>query len=489
MVTQKTSLRGRLGWGFLLLLVFVNPAGAQTLDSYLQRAAENNPELRASFTQYLAAMERVPQVGSLPDPQLTFGFFTRPMEFSLMGNQRGELSLMQMFPWFGMLRTQKDEASKMARMEYERFREAKSRVFFDVKDTWYQLHRLEAEIRITEQNLEVLRSLERYALARFGSGGTPATGDGGSPGRPAPTRQPDTPTGGGMNSMSGGGQTTAPPGRSGGMDGMRTGEGMGGAMSGSGSGMADVLRVQIEIKEMESELAALQDARRPLLARFNQLLYRNPSEPVVLADSIQALELPADALAGTDSIMKNNPMLRMLDAEKEALAAQEKMGRLEGRPMLGAGVNYMIFTPRPDAGMNEAGMGGTNMVMPMVSVTLPIYRKKFNALQKEARLRQEAVGLQQENAASQLLVQWEDALRDYRNAERRIRLYQEQSTLTQQTLNLLMTAYSVGTGRFDEVLRVQQQLLDYQLRLADTVAAQNTAVAMLEMLAARGVEE
>jgi hypothetical protein len=45
------------------------------IDEYLVIAAKSNPLLKAKFNQYLAAMEKVPQVGTLPDPQLTFGYF------------------------------------------------------------------------------------------------------------------------------------------------------------------------------------------------------------------------------------------------------------------------------------------------------------------------------------------------------------------------------------------------------------------------------
>jgi outer membrane protein TolC len=454
------------------------------LYQYLRLAGEHNPELKASFSRYLAAMEKVPQVGSLPDPQLTAGYFTMPMEFSLMGNQRAELSLMQMFPWFGMLRTQKDEATLMARGEYESFREVKNRVYFEVKETWYQLHRLEEEIKITQQNLELMRSLERFTLVRFQSGGA-ATGAS----QPAPRSQPapaQGSNGSGMGSMGGGGQAPA-QGRSGnaGMGTMGGGDAMGGGGSGS---MADVLRVQIEIKEMEKSLADLEDSRRPLLARFNQLLNRDAAEGVTVGDSLLPVYLPENQLAMADSIIQNNPMLRMLASEKEAFQAQERMARLEGRPMFGAGVNYMIFSPRPDADMGGMNMGGKNMIMPMVSVTLPIYRKKYSAMQKEAGLRRDAVAYQQESVSRQLLVQWEEAQRDYRATQRSIRLYREQSMLTQQTLNLLMSGYTAEGRGFDELLRVQQQLLDYRLRLVNSVAEQNTIVAMIEMLAAQGLD-
>ena len=38
-------------------------------------------------------------------------------------------------------------------------------------------------------------------------------------------------------------------------------------------------------------------------------------------------------------------------------------------------------------GLSEsASMGGRDMIMPMVTLTLPIYRKRYKAMQKEAEL-------------------------------------------------------------------------------------------------------
>lgn len=473
-----------------ILLGLQSLVEAQTQEDYLRIAAENNPELKASFNRYLAAMEKVPQVGSLPDPQLTFGFFTMPMEFALMGKQRAEISLMQMFPWFGMLRTQKDEATLMARGEYENFREVKNRIFYEVKHTWHELHRLEEEIRITQQNLELMRTLERYALVRFQSGSTATPGGNSSGSMPSrkQSSQPSQSMGSSMGDMGNNtSQGTANQGRlSDNMNNMNA-DAMNGSM-GSGSGMADVLRVQMEIKEMENMLADLQDARKPMVSKFNQLLFRDPEAQVALTDTFEPIDLPADQLVRIDSMMKSNPMLRMLESEKEAFAVQERMARLEGRPMIGAGVNYMVFSPRQGEAAGEMHMGGRNMVMPMVSVTLPIYRKKYNAMQKEASLRRDAIENQQQHIARQLLVQWEEAQRDYRSAQRSIRLYQQQIKLTEQTLRLLTTAYSVEGKAFDELLRTQQQLLDYQLRLVNAIIAQHTAVTEMEMLAATGID-
>ncbi|WP_192347879.1 TolC family protein [Algoriphagus sp. Y33] len=459
---------------FLLFLGVQSTSFSQSLDEYLKVAAENNPELKAYFNEYLASLEKVPQVGALPDPELTMGFFFQPME-RFMGNQQADIQLMQMFPWFGMLKTQKDEASKMALAQYEVFQDAKYRLFYQVKNTWYQLYRLEEEIRITEENLEILKQYERLALIRFQSADI-GTGSGPSNMQQATSMNSGSST---SSASSMGGMTSGTSGKSSSKGGSSMGTSS--SMNGGGSGMSDVLRVRIQIKELENTLALLEDSRLPIKAEFNQLLNRDINEVVSIADSLSGSVVSWERQALLDSITQNNPMLKMLDAEEEAYEAQKKMARLEGRPMLGAGVNYIPFSPRTENGMP---MGGNDMVMPMLRLTIPIYRKKYNALQKEAELKQLAVQQRRENTVNQLTTRWSTALRDLDDATRRTKLYREQTDLARQTLNLLMTSYATDGRDFEEVLRVQQQLLDYQLKLITSIVDQHVTIAMLENLAA-----
>ncbi|MEQ6122247.1 TolC family protein [Reichenbachiella sp. MALMAid0571] len=462
----------------LLLLGIQNIGFSQSLEESLEIAAENNPELKAYFNDYLAALEQVPQVGTLPDPELSIGFFIQPME-RFMGNQQADIQLMQMFPWFGMLKTQKDEASKMALAQYEVFQDAKNRLFFQVKNNWYEMYRLEEDIRITEENLEILKQYERLALIRFQSagtgGGSSSSGMSGNATMSSGNSTSSTSSTGGMGGSMNSGSTSKNSAKS--NSSMNSSASMGEGKS----GMSDVLRVRIEIKELENTLALLRDSRVPLVAEFNQLLNRNIDERVSPVDSLTDTALPLERLAILDSITQNNPMLKMLDAEEQAYEAQKKMARLEGRPMLGAGVNYIPFSPRIEDGMP---MGGNDMVMPMIRLTIPIYRKKYNALQKEAELRQLAVQQRRENTVNQLSTQWSSAMRDLDDANRRTRLHREQTDLAKQTLNLLMTSYATDGRDFEEVLRVQQQLLDYQLKLIAAIVDQHITIAVLENLAA-----
>src|SRR5674476_75319 len=130
---------------------------------YLSEAARNNPTVLQKYAEYQASLQKVPQVGSLPDPELSLGVFLSPMEL-VSGNQVADIRLMQMFPWFGVLKNAKDEMGLMAKAKYETFRDAKLQVFYDVQRTWYELNKVKQNIRVSEKNLALLHTIERLAI-------------------------------------------------------------------------------------------------------------------------------------------------------------------------------------------------------------------------------------------------------------------------------------------------------------------------------------
>ena len=129
------------------------------LDYYLRIAAENNPGLKAKFTEYNAALEKIPQVGSLPDPTFSFGYFITPIE-TRVGPQQAKFGINQMFPWFGTLNAQEDVAIQLAKVSYESFEEAKSKLFFDVKSAYFNLYFVKIGIDITRENIAILNTFQ-----------------------------------------------------------------------------------------------------------------------------------------------------------------------------------------------------------------------------------------------------------------------------------------------------------------------------------------
>jgi len=429
---------------FIALGSWIVASSQQYSDSllrYLEIAAKNNPTVLQRFNEYKASLQKIPQVGSLPDPELSAGVFLSPMEL-VSGNQVADLRLMQMFPWFGVLRYGKDEMSLMAKAKFELFRDAKLQVYYDVQRTYYDLYKVQKEISISEKNIEILKLIERLALVRFKSASLENTGS---------------------SSQSASGQT-----------------GTMGSSSGS-SGLADIYRIQIESNDLENNIELLKNQQKSIIAQFNTYLNRPVKSPVYTYEKITRDSLEFALTAVSDSMLARNPMLQMLDFEKQSLEARKKMVTRMGYPMLGLGLNYSLIG-KTNVSMGEPSMNGKDMIMPMAVLTIPIYRKKYNAMQKEAELLKEATSENWQATANSLQSEYYQAVLLYQDAQRRAKLYENQFQLASKSLDLMLKSYSASSSGLTDVLRLRQQALEYELRQVEAVANFNTAIAWLERL-------
>lgn len=439
---------------------------------YLEIAAKNNPSVQQKFAEYQAALQKVPQVGSLPDPELNVGVFLSPMEL-VAGKQVADIRLMQMFPWFGVLKNAKDEMSLMAKAKFESFRETKLQVFYDVQRTWNELQKVQQTILISEKNLEIMRTLERLSLVKFKAASISGSASSG-PSSSGGNRQIAASGASGMNAMGGGNAGNSPTPTSDSMPSSPMG-------SSGGSGLADLYRIQMEIAELENSISLQKDQLQTITARLNGFLNRKPQTPVQLTDKLIADSLGFSLATVSDSMFAGSPMLGMLKYEQQSLDARQQMVTKMGYPMVGLGLNYSLISKNP---MSDSEMNGSDMVMPMVTVTLPIYRKKYRAMQQEVRLQKTATERGFQATVNVLQTEYYEAVQLYQDARRRIKLYQNQADLANKSLHILMKSFSASGVGLTDLLRIRQQTLDYETKQIEAISDNNTAIAWIKRLMA-----
>jgi outer membrane protein TolC len=454
-------------------LLTILPANSQSdsLLKYLEIAAKNNPSVMQKFNEYQAALQKIPQVGSVSDPELSMGVFLSPMEL-VNGNQVADIRLMQMFPWFGVLKSAKDEMSLMAHAKFELFRDAKLQLFYDVQRTWYDLYRIQKNINISEKNIEILKTIERLAVVSFSSSSQGKIATSSTSAASSGSDAGNNVSSSGMQNMGKANSATSvnstPSMQSSAM----------GITSGS-SGLIDLYRIQMEEGELENNISLLKNKKNTVIAQFNSYLNRPMTFPVFMPETITPDSPGLSLISVSDSILVNNPMLGMLEYEKQSLDARTRMVTRMGYPMVGLGLNYSLISQNS---MSTSAMNGNDMIMPMVTVTLPVYRKKYNAMRSEAELLKKAASLNYQATSNSLQTEYYQAVQLYSDAQSRIKLYNNQYQLASKSLDLMMKSFSVGKSGLTDVLRVRQQTLDYEIKQSEAVADFNTAVAWLKRL-------
>lgn len=386
---------------------------SQSLNDYLEIAAENNPNVSAAYTEFEAAMQKAPQVSSLPDPSLTMSAFGRMIE-TRVGAQEARFSLMQMFPWFGTLEAKEDAAVLMAEAGFQQYLNLRKNLFFDIKSVYAELYALQETLQLKKENLEILNSYRELALSRFKSGNSP---------------------------------------------------------------MVNVVRVDIQLSAAQTEIELLQEQIRPLQARFNLLLNREQSASIEVADTLRlgAVIIPQNSA----DLFREHPSVIGFEKQRKSYELQELVAEKEGLPMIGLGVDYSIISERTDA---NPEMNGQDAIMPMLTVTLPIFRKKYRAARKEAELMARSAELQQEAQVNELQYEYEATIYELQKAEKLIALYKRQITSSDQANKLLISGFSSSITDFEEVLQMNQDILLYQTQAVEALKNGFMAEAQLEYL-------
>ena len=122
------------------------------------------------------------------------------------------------------------------------------------------------------------------------------------------------------------------------------------------------------------------------------------------------------------------------------------------------------------------------MFMPMMKVSLPIYRKKVNAERKAAELQIQATQeayLRKKDALQTEFVALQQQMSD---AKRKIALYNHQISLLNNTLNLLQTEYINGSSSLTDILQTLREQIDNERKRSDSVAALCLLVAQYEKM-------
>ena len=398
-----------------LTLVYGSLLAQTPLQVYQDSAAINNPGIQALYKQYEVVMQKVPPSSSLPDPTFGFGYFINSVE-TRVGPQQAVMSVSQSFPWFGKLGAQEQATTERALAVLAKYYDQRSKLNFDVAETYNSLYVLRSAIKITKENTVLLNTFKGLANVRFESG--------------------------------------------------------------KGS-MVDVLRIEMELDELENQLEYLKDSNRPLEALFEQLLNTTLAQEIEFPEVLWDDELGLSKELIMDSVQTLNPAILSLEHELLSYEHDVIAANKTGGPSFTVGLNYTFV------GEIEGYTGtdnGRDAILPTIGVKIPLYRKNYNALIKEKEIARESVALEKVDRTNALQTGLEIGFKDYDDAVRRKALYIKLAERANQAMDLLLAEYTSADTNFEEIIRMDRKLLKYKLELEKARTEQNTAVAYINYL-------
>jgi len=399
----------------LLFLIGVS-AQAQSLEEIQQIALDNNPGIQASYKQFEASMEQIPQAKSLEDPVLSAGYFLQPMG-TLMGEQVFKLSLNQQFPWFGTLKAKGNAVALQTEANYQNFLNKKAELEQKVAEAFFPLVEVEVFLSIEEEHLQLLKSIYEVAENQYEN-----------------------------NEIK----------------------------------LKDLFEIEMQIEEIKTNAKLLLNQKKAYLAQMNALLNRDSSTAIEVIPESEITPLPSSAAS-----VEGHPLLQSLQLQQESYVAQEKFAKKSAMPKIGIGIEYMYLD---DFSMNGMQYEGMNMFMPMLSVSLPVFNKKYKSARKEAQFLQEATALEQQAQKNQFTAAVQQNLAAIESQQERLDLLDYKVQKTQQIFDLSFKEFENSLLSLTQLLNVQQRLLDFQQEKQVAKTALQMAQSQLNYLTYKNIE-
>ncbi|MDD5237962.1 MAG: TolC family protein [Candidatus Omnitrophica bacterium] len=158
---------------FVLEAGFAYPIDMLSLDSLIEEAKKNNPEILAAKKRYEASLARIPQAKSLDNPTIGLTFEKAkgsPFRLDTTMPEDRMLSVTQMLPWFGKLSLKGKIALMESQMFAAEYKNKELEIINEVKNSYYDLFMNHKEIELNRQNLLFLEGISKIAEAKYITG-------------------------------------------------------------------------------------------------------------------------------------------------------------------------------------------------------------------------------------------------------------------------------------------------------------------------------
>ncbi len=228
--------------------------------------------------------------------------------------------------------------------------------------------------------------------------------------------------------------------------------------------LIDVYRVDLDIDKQRNALKVLDRQNAALTARLNQLLNRNTSVAIVIENPKKVLE--GIQMLSIDSISSQHPRLKRLESIKASANKNVILAEKQNKPQFGVGLDY-AFIQNSNVQNADAGQ---DAIMPMLSMSLPIFGKKNKSRKKVAALEEASVKLALENEALEIHTELEIAYFKRQELMDVLDLYETQLKDLNDMIRLSESALANTQISVEELLDLQNERLMIEKLRVKTLA-------------------
>lgn len=236
--------------------------------------------------------------------------------------------------------------------------------------------------------------------------------------------------------------------------------------------LSDYLQLELQKKERMLSLKTLDDRISLQQLQLNRLMGHPDTLALRMPDSLPS---PDSLLLWSEQGLDRHPLLQQFDLKREVRREAQRLARLRRLPQIGLGIEYVRLSQPME--MNMLGWG-QHVFMPMFSISLPVWRKPNQAIQREAMAMQQNAEYEQQQAQNQFDISISEAATELKNQIRWWHFYTQSIGQLQQVLQLMYTDYAQGRLPWTELIVMQQMLFDYKRKQAEAYTAYQQARAV-----------
>ena len=225
----------------------------------------------------------------------------------------------------------------------------------------------------------------------------------------------------------------------------------------------DVLKLQIRQNDLEQLIEVLNHQFLSEQTRMNTLLNRKNG---VKIEVLESLVMPNSFDIINAESLSLHPELLKYDKLYKSVEKSELLNQKEQQPMVGFGLDYVAVSERPNMSFSD---NGKDIVMPMVSLSIPIFSKKYSSKTKQNKLKQEEILFDKQIRKNKLTSMLDAAINERIAAKISFDTHTKNLEKADNAEQILLKSYESGTINFNDVLDIQELKLKFEMKQIEAI--------------------
>jgi cobalt-zinc-cadmium efflux system outer membrane protein len=225
----------------------------------------------------------------------------------------------------------------------------------------------------------------------------------------------------------------------------------------------DVLRLRMRQNELEQLKQILEQDYLAEQTVLNKLLNKHGSSVITIENE---LTMPLEITVINSGNLALHPELLKYDKLYESVEKSELLNQKESNPMFGFGLDYIAVSERPNLDFND---NGKDIIMPMVSVSIPIFNNNYKSKTKQNELLQNEINFQKQDKLNKLETVLDKAVKKSTSARISYNTQAKNLKQAKDAETILVKSYETGVIDFNDVLDIQELQLKFQINQIESI--------------------